>query len=62
LNCICVSLGARAYFAALLPNTPANLITWITDPLAADSRTEMPNVGATSRGAVDIAEYLYTLR
>ena len=54
--------GGRAYIAGVLPNTPVNLITWITDPPGVDSLTAMPNLGVTSRDAVDIAEYLYTLR
>jgi hypothetical protein len=54
--------GGRAYIAGVLPNTPVNLVTWISDPPGVDSLTAMPNLGVTSRDAVDIAEYLYTLR
>lgn len=54
--------GGRAYIAGVLPNTPVNLITWISDPPGVDSLTAMPNLGVTARDAVDIAEYLYTLR
>ena len=54
--------GGRAYIAGVLPNTPENLLRWIQDPPGVDSLTAMPNVGVTSADAVDIAEYLYTLR
>ncbi|MDQ4081177.1 MAG: cytochrome c oxidase assembly protein, partial [Gemmatimonadota bacterium] len=54
--------GGRAYIAGVLPNTPVNLVAWITDPPGVDSLTAMPNLRVTSRDAVDIAEYLYTLR
>jgi cytochrome c len=54
--------GGRAYIAGVLPNTPENLLRWIQDPPGVDSLTAMPNLGVTSRDAVDIAEYLYTLQ
>jgi putative membrane protein len=54
--------GGRAYIAGVLPNTPENLLRWIQDPPAVDSLTAMPNLGVTSAEAIDIAEYLYTLR
>lgn len=54
--------GGRAYIAGVLPNTPENLLRWIVDPPSVDSLTAMPNVGVTSRDAVDITEFLYTLR
>jgi cytochrome c oxidase assembly factor CtaG/cytochrome c2 len=54
--------GGRAYIAGVLPNTPENLLRWILDPPSVDSLTAMPNVGVTPHDAVDIAEYLYTLR
>jgi putative membrane protein len=54
--------GGRAYIAGVLPNTPENLLRWIQDPPGVDSLTAMPNLGVTSRDALDIAEYLYTLR
>ena len=54
--------GGRAYIAGVLPNTPENLLRWIQDPPGVDSLTAMPNLGVTPRDAVDIAEYLYTLR
>ncbi len=54
--------GGRAYIAGVLPNTPENLLRWILDPPGVDSLTAMPNVGVTPADAVDIAEYLYTLR
>jgi putative membrane protein len=54
--------GGRAYIAGVLPNTPENLLRWIIDPPAVDSLTAMPRVGVTPQDAVDIAEFLYTLR
>ncbi len=54
--------GGRAYIAGVLPNTPENLLRWIADPPAVDSLTAMPKLGVTPRDAVDIAEFLYTLR
>jgi putative membrane protein len=54
--------GGRAYIAGILPNTPENLLRWIQDPPGVDSLTAMPNLSVTSADAVDIAEYLYTLR
>ena len=54
--------GGRAYIAGVLPNTPENLLRWIQDPPGVDSLTAMPKLGVTPRDAVDIAEYLYTLR
>lgn len=54
--------GGRAYIAGVLPNTPENLLHWILDPPGVDSLTAMPQLGVTASDAVDIAEFLYTLR
>src|SRR5690606_14783850 len=57
-----VGVAGRMYIAGLLANNPENLIRWIEDPTAIDSLTAMPDVGATTAEARDIAAYLYTLR
>jgi cytochrome c1 len=54
--------GSRVYIAGVLPNTPDNLIRWITDPHAVDQLTAMPRLNVTPADARDIAGYLYTLR
>lgn len=55
-------IGQRAHLAGQLPNTPENLIRWITDPQSVDPGTLMPDVGVSDREARHIAAYLYTLR
>ncbi len=56
------SLGARVYVGGHLPNTPANLESWIQHPHAHDRETAMPDVGVTDADARDIAAFLYTLK
>ena len=53
-------LGARAYVAGVLTNTPANLTRWIQYPREVDSLTAMPDLGVTEADARDIAAFLYT--
>ena len=55
-------MGGRTYVAGVLPNTPDNLVRWITDPPGVDPLTAMPNLGVTEQDARDLAAYLYTLR
>jgi cytochrome c2 len=55
-------IATRIYIAGVLPNTPENMIRWLTDPPRVDSLTAMPNLGVTAASARDIAAYLYTLR
>ncbi len=55
-------IGQRTYLAGQLPNTPENLIRWITDPQSVEPGTAMPNVGVSDPEARHIAAYLYTLR
>lgn len=55
-------LGARAYLAGVLTNTPGNLARWIQAPREVDSLTAMPDVGVTPEDARDIAAFLYTRR
>ena len=54
-------ISSRAYLAGNLPNTPANLITWIQAPQAVEPGTAMPNLGVTEADARHIAAYLYSL-
>jgi cytochrome c2 len=52
----------RMYIAGVLPNTPDNLVKWIQNPPAIDSKTAMPYLGVSEREARDIAAYLYSMR
>jgi cytochrome c2 len=54
-------VARRVYIAGVLPNEPDNMIRWIENPPAIDSKTAMPNMGVTTRDARDIAAYLYNL-
>lgn len=54
-------IARRVYIAGVLPNEPDNMIRWIENPPAVDSKTAMPNMGVTPRDARDIAAYLYNL-
>ncbi len=49
----------RHAIAGTLPNTPDNLIHWITDPQGVRPGTDMPNLGVSPDEARDIAAYLY---
>jgi cytochrome c len=55
-------IASRVYIAGVLPNTPANLISWIQMPSALDERTPLPNMGITESQARDLAGYPYTLK
>ena len=52
----------RTIIAGELPNTPANLMAWIKNPVAIEPGTAMPDLGVTDSQARDMAAYLYTLR
>jgi cytochrome c2 len=52
----------RTYIPSGIPNTPANLVSWIRDPRQFCERTAMPNLGLNESEARDVAAYLYTLR
>ena len=53
-------IGARAYVAGALTNTPENLARWIASPREVDPLTAMPDVGVRPTEARDIAAWLYT--
>jgi cytochrome c oxidase assembly factor CtaG/cytochrome c2 len=55
-------VAQRVYLAGHVPNTPENMMRWIEDPPALDSRTVMPDMGISREDSRDIAAYLYTLR
>lgn len=52
----------RRVIAGEVPNTPVNLITWITVPQSIEPGVAMPNLGVSDGQARDIAAYLYSLR
>jgi putative membrane protein len=54
-------IGARAYIAGVLTNTPDNLERWIQAPRQVDPLTAMPDVGVSPDDARDLAAFLYTL-
>lgn len=57
-----LSFGQRTIIAGQLPNSPGNLVRWITNPVAVEPGTAMPDLGVTTAQAQDMAAYLYTLR
>jgi cytochrome c len=56
------SWSQRRIIAGEVPNTPANLITWITVPQSIEPGVAMPNLGVSDGQARDIAAYLYSLK
>lgn len=57
-----VHFARRTMVAGLLPNTPDNLVRWISDPQSVTPGNAMPSSGLSPRQARDVAAYLYTLR
>ena len=55
-------VASRVYIAGLLPNTPANLVSFIRDPRRHHPASAMPDLGVTEPHARDMAAYLGTLR
>jgi cytochrome c2 len=51
----------HAFIAGELPNTPENLVRWITRPTEVHPRTAMPAMEADPQDVRDVAAYLYTL-
>lgn len=56
------SWSQRRIIAGEVPNTPANLVYWITVPQSIEPGVAMPNLGVSDGQARDIAAYLYTLK
>jgi cytochrome c len=52
-------LRTRRMIAGRLPNTPANLARWISEPQAVDPGSAMPDTGVSKAQAAVIARYLY---
>jgi cytochrome c len=52
-------LDKRRMIAGRLPNTPANLARWISQPQAVDPGNAMPDMGVPMAAARIIAAYLY---
>jgi mono/diheme cytochrome c family protein len=55
-------VASRRYLGGRLPNTPENLVRWISHPKEASPQTLMPELGITEAHARDIAAYLATGR
>jgi mono/diheme cytochrome c family protein len=51
-------LSQRKYVAGILPNSPDNLVRWITAPQAVHPQSAMPDLGVSERDARDMAAYL----
>jgi cytochrome c1 len=49
----------RSYIAGRLPNTEANLVSWIRDPQRIEPGTAMPTLGVSEEEAAAIGAYLY---
>ena len=54
-------IGSRTYLAGILPNTPDNMLAWLTNPKAVAPDTAMPDLGVTDAHARHIAAFLYQL-
>ncbi|RIL08064.1 MAG: cytochrome C1 [Proteobacteria bacterium] len=56
------AFGLRSFIAGRIPNTPPNLVAWVTDPPRLVPETAMPALGLDDQQARDVAAYLYQLR
>jgi cytochrome c1 len=56
------SFGLRSYIAGRLANRPEVLAQWIESPQALVPGTAMPDMGASTADARDMAAYLSSLR
>lgn len=54
-------LRSRRYVAGRLPNTPENLVRWITDPRGVSPGTLMPDLDVIELEAWNMVAYLATL-
>ena len=52
-------IGGRTTIGGRLPNTPKNLVAWISHPQELDPGNLMPDLGVGDQAARDIAAYLY---
>lgn len=53
--------GQRSYIAGEIPNRPDTLARWIEEPASLVPATLMPDMGASSADARDMAAYLSAL-
>lgn len=53
-----IDWSRRKYIAGILPNTRENLVKWIQNPQAVDSKSLMPNLGVPPAHAREMAIYL----
>lgn len=54
-------LAERAFVGGVLPNTPENLVRWISHSRDVDPETAMPNTFVSEQDARDIAALLYSI-
>lgn len=54
-------IGSRTYLAGIVPNTPDNMIAWLTNPKVIAPDSAMPDLGVTDAHARHIAAFLYQL-
>jgi len=52
------AIAKRKYIAGSLPNTPENMVRWLTSPQDVRPATAMPDLGVAVGDARDIAAYL----
>ncbi|MFO7963044.1 MAG: hypothetical protein R6U50_03900 [Desulfobacterales bacterium] len=52
-------IGVQIYIGGVLPNTPGNMVAWVRNPLKFSPETAMPDLGVSTREAMNIAAYLY---
>jgi cytochrome c len=55
-------IGTQTILVGTLPNTPANMLTWIRTPQSVRPGDAMPNMELSEHDARDVAAYLSTLR
>lgn len=55
-------IAGRTMLAGQLPNTPTEMVRWISAPQSVKPGTAMPNLGIDEKTARDIAAYLYAHR
>jgi cytochrome c len=54
--------GHRTLIAGVVPNRPAELVTWVRDAPSLAPQTGMPSLPLSSDQASHVAAYLYSLR
>jgi cytochrome c len=55
-------IATQSVLIGTLPNTPANLLAWITAPQSVRPGDVMPDMELNDHDARDVVAYLYTLR